>query len=122
MGTVPRSSHQLRAIALAVVLAVGSACASTSTASRRPPPSTSVTTGPPTSPAPAPPAPCGVVAAGPLHDDHVLWIWMENHTASDVLGNADAPYTTALARQCGRAARYESVGSPSLPNYIGATS
>jgi hypothetical protein len=52
----------------------------------------------------------------------VIWIWMENHTASEVLGSADAPYTTGLASRCGRAARYASVGSPSLPNYLGATS
>jgi hypothetical protein len=47
---------------------------------------------------------------------------MENHTAADVIGNADAPYATALAGECGTAARYASVGSPSLPNYVGATS
>jgi phospholipase C len=47
---------------------------------------------------------------------------MENHTAADVIGSADAPYTTALAHGCGTAAHYASVGSPSLPNYVGATS
>jgi phosphatidylinositol-3-phosphatase len=47
---------------------------------------------------------------------------MENHTASDVIGSGDAPFTTGLARQCGTAAHYASVGSPSLPNYVGATS
>jgi hypothetical protein len=47
---------------------------------------------------------------------------MENHTASQVLGGGEAPYTTTLARACGTAARYASVGSPSLPNYLGATS
>jgi Phosphoesterase family len=46
---------------------------------------------------------------------------MENHTYGDVIGNANAPYTTHLARQCGSATNYASVGSPSLPNYIGAT-
>jgi Phosphoesterase family len=66
--------------------------------------------------------PCGTVAVPTATYQHVIWIWMENHTASEVLGNADAPYTTALARRCGRAALYASVGSPSLPNYLGATS
>jgi hypothetical protein len=66
--------------------------------------------------------PCGTVAGPTATYQHVIWIWMENHTASEVLGSADAPYTTALARQCGRAAQYASVGSPSLPNYLGATS
>jgi phospholipase C len=78
----------------------------------------------PTSAVVAPPAaqPCGVgVSPTPVYD-HVIWIWMENHTASDVIGNPEAPYTTTLARGCGTAARYASVGSPSLPNYIGATS
>jgi phospholipase C len=48
---------------------------------------------------------------------------MENKTWDQVLGNAaSAPYATGLAHQCGTATRYASVGSPSLPNYIGATS
>jgi phospholipase C len=54
--------------------------------------------------------------------DHVIWIWMENHRLSQVIGSPDAPYETKLASDCGVAARYEEVGSPSLPNYIGATS
>jgi phospholipase C len=48
---------------------------------------------------------------------------MENHTWPEVLGDAKAaPYETSLAHQCGTATHYASVGSPSLPNYIGATS
>jgi phosphatidylinositol-3-phosphatase len=48
---------------------------------------------------------------------------MENHDWDQVLGAPEAaPYETGLARQCGTATRYASVGSPSLPNYIGATS
>jgi hypothetical protein len=48
---------------------------------------------------------------------------MENHTWGQVLGDAKAaPYEALLAKQCGTATRYASVGSPSLPNYIGATS
>lgn len=47
---------------------------------------------------------------------------MENHTVGQVIGSAGAPYETALAHDCGRAARYATVGRPSLPNYIGATS
>lgn len=47
---------------------------------------------------------------------------MENHTKGQVIGNAAAPYETKLAAQCGTAANYAVVGSPSLPNYIGATS
>jgi phospholipase C len=48
---------------------------------------------------------------------------MENHTWSQVLGDAAAaPYEVALAGHCATATHYRSVGSPSLPNYIGATS
>jgi hypothetical protein len=47
---------------------------------------------------------------------------MENHHRSAVIGNSGAPYETALAAQCGQAMNYSSVGSPSLPNYLGATS
>jgi hypothetical protein len=54
--------------------------------------------------------------------DHIIWIWMENHSYSQVIGAPAAPYETALAHQFGTAPHYASVGSPSLPNYIGATS
>jgi phospholipase C len=54
--------------------------------------------------------------------DHVIWIWMENHSFDQVIGNSAAPYETQLAQACGTATDYEEVGSPSLPNYIGATS
>jgi phospholipase C len=47
---------------------------------------------------------------------------MENHTAAQVIGSSAAPYETTLAHQCGTATSYAAVGSPSLPNYIGATS
>jgi len=53
----------------------------------------------------------------------VIWIWMENHSWQQVLGDPSAtPYESRLARTCATATRYSSVGSPSLPNYIGATS
>jgi phosphatidylinositol-3-phosphatase len=53
----------------------------------------------------------------------VIWIWMENHQWSQVLAaSSPAPYTRSLAAQCGTATNYASVGSPSLPNYLGATS
>jgi phosphatidylinositol-3-phosphatase len=48
---------------------------------------------------------------------------MENHQWPQVLGDpAQAPYETSLAKKCGTATHYASVGSPSLPNYLGATS
>jgi hypothetical protein len=53
---------------------------------------------------------------------HVVWIWMENHSAPDVIGNVNAPYESELAQKCGSATTYQNVGSPSLPNYLAATS
>lgn len=46
---------------------------------------------------------------------------MENHQAGEVLGGPDAPFENQLKDRCGSSTTYESVGSPSLPNYIGAT-
>ena len=72
--------------------------------------------------APRPPSPCGRSATPPAVYDHVIWIWMENKSLNQVIGSSQAPYETSLAAQCASASRYSSVGSPSLPNYIGATS
>jgi phosphatidylinositol-3-phosphatase len=47
---------------------------------------------------------------------------MENHSYRQVIGSSAAPYETALAKQFGTATHYASVGRPSLPNYIAATS
>ena len=72
--------------------------------------------------APRPASPCGRSATPPAVYDHVIWIWMENKSSNQVIGSAQAPYETSLAAQCASASKYSSVGSPSLPNYIGATS
>jgi len=77
---------------------------------------------PPAATTAAPPE-CGSASGPPpAVYDHVVWIFMENHTYGQVIGNAQAPFETALAHRCGTATRYSSVGSPSLANYIGATS
>ena len=47
---------------------------------------------------------------------------MENHTWGSVIGDPAARYIGTLARQCGTATDHADVGSPSLPNYLGATS
>jgi len=53
----------------------------------------------------------------------VIWIWMENHSYGDIIGNtAQAPYINSLAAECGLATNYHNLSHPSLPNYIGATS
>ncbi len=52
--------------------------------------------------------------------DHVFVIMLENHSKSSVIGNANAPFLTHLARKFSMAANYYGVTHPSMPNYIGA--
>ena len=66
--------------------------------------------------------PCGTMPLGSTHYRHVIWVWMENHSASDIIGSGDAPYINALANSCGLATNYHNISHPSLPNYIAATS
>jgi hypothetical protein len=66
--------------------------------------------------------PCGTLADPPATYDHVIWIWIENHSAPQVIGRPEAPFVSDLAAKCATATDYRSVGKPSLPNYIGATS
>ena len=67
-------------------------------------------------------APCGNMTAAQTSFRHVLWIFMENHSYSDVIGSAEAPYMNNLASRCGLATNYHNITHPSLPNYIAATS
>jgi len=66
--------------------------------------------------------PCGWRSKPPDHWDHVIWVWMENKTYHQAVNEKSAPFTTWLAHQCGSTTHYSSVGGPSLPNYLGATS
>jgi phosphatidylinositol-3-phosphatase len=80
------------------------------------------TTPPPASTTPPLAGPCGT-GTPPATYQHVVWIWMENHSADEVLGqSAEAPFEQELARRCASTTTYRAVGSPSLPNYIAATS
>jgi phosphatidylinositol-3-phosphatase len=66
--------------------------------------------------------PCGTATA-PHTYQHVIWIWMENHSFSDIIGNkSQAPYINSLAAGCGLATNYRTTTHPSLPNYLAATS
>jgi phosphatidylinositol-3-phosphatase len=65
--------------------------------------------------------PCGTQAK-PGTYQHVIWIWMENHSSSAIIGSSQAPYFNTLAKQCGLATNYHNITHPSLPNYIAATS
>jgi hypothetical protein len=70
------------------------------------------------------PVACGGLASQtpPSTVKHVVWIWMENHSYSEIIGSSSAPYINTLASQCGLATNYSAVTHPSLPNYIAATS
>jgi phosphatidylinositol-3-phosphatase len=73
-------------------------------------------------PAAATSGPCGTAAA-PHTYQHVIWIWMENHSLGDIIGNkSQAPYLNSLAASCGLATDYHNTTHPSLPNYLSATS
>jgi phosphatidylinositol-3-phosphatase len=65
--------------------------------------------------------PCGT-AKPPRRWQHVIWIWLENHSYEQIVGSASAPYLNRLARACGLATNYRGITHPSLPNYIAATS
>jgi len=74
------------------------------------------------SPAVAASGPCGT-ATTPHTYQHVIWIWMENHSFTDIIGNkSQAPYINSLAASCGLATNYHNTTHPSLPNYLAATS
>jgi phosphatidylinositol-3-phosphatase len=101
----------------------GSTTTATTTAPAIETTTTPASTAPATALLPAAAGPCGVTTTPPQHYRHVIWIWMENHQWQQVLGDpAAAPYEIGLARKCATATHYASVGSPSLPNYLGATS
>lgn len=65
--------------------------------------------------------PCGTLTTAPTYE-HVIWIWMENHSYDDIIGSSQAPYINSLASRCGLATNYHNVTHPSLPNYVAATS
>jgi hypothetical protein len=67
----------------------------------------------------------GASAASPsLHSglDHVFVIMLENHGATPIIGDPNAPNITALAETYGQATQYYGVTHPSLPNYVAAIS
>ena len=67
-------------------------------------------------------SPCGTRALSATDYSHVIWVWMENHSYSTIIGSPQAPYLNNLAGQCGLATNYHNISHPSLPNYIAATS
>jgi phospholipase C len=65
--------------------------------------------------------PCGTTSTAPTYK-HVIWIWFENHSYSQIIGSSSAPYFNTVANECGLATNYHNLSHPSLPNYVGATS
>jgi phospholipase C len=65
---------------------------------------------------------CGFLGLTSTHYQHVIWVWMENKSYSNIIGSPNAPYENSLATSCGLATNYHNITHPSLPNYIGATS
>ena len=53
---------------------------------------------------------------------HVVVVVFENHEASSIAGNPDAPTFNALARRYARLTNYDAVAHPSLPNYLALVS
>ena len=60
-------------------------------------------------------------SAGTL-PQHVFVIMLENHSKSSVLGDPNAPYINALAKEYAVAENYYGVTHPSEPNYVAAIS
>jgi hypothetical protein len=66
---------------------------------------------------------CGSDAGQSQHRyDHVIWIWMENHSYNTIIGSSAAPFANQLASECGLAANYHNITHPSAPEYLAATS
>ena len=64
--------------------------------------------------------PCGTVST-PRAYQHVVWVWMENHSSSTSSASS-GPVHQLAGRKCGVATNYHNITHPSLPNYIAATS
>ncbi len=75
-----------------------------------------------TSSASAPCAPAGTKPSPPATFAHVIWIFDENLSASNIIGSAQAPYFNGIANQCGLATNWHNISHDSLTNYVGALS
>lgn len=49
---------------------------------------------------------------------HVVIVIEENHSRSQIIGNANAPYINRLARQGARFSHFHAITHPSQPNYL----
>jgi acid phosphatase len=73
----------------------------------------SLSTAPPPPPAPPPAAP-----PGPTRFGHVVFVVLENHSYSEIIGNPLMPYYNGLANQYASATQFWPNVHPSQPNYF----
>jgi phosphatidylinositol-3-phosphatase len=104
-------------VSVAAPTATGTAAVARS-ASARP----TATTPGPISPAAVLRTPCGWRTPPPSTYRSVVWIWLENRSVDQVVGNPTMPALNALARRCALATNSHSITHPSLPNYLAAVS
>lgn len=102
----------MRSLALGTALALLlSGCAGSPAARTGTHPAGAGTTPTSTSAAPA-------AAAAVPHFAHIVVVVEENHSYSDVIGSADAPYINALARSGALLTQSYGIRHPSEPNYL----
>jgi acid phosphatase len=116
--TGPRIATSIGVLAFAVA-----ACGATSTASspkakvKATTTTTTATTTTATTTTTAPQRPA-TTTTKPVSSPHVMIVMMENKSFSEVIGQADQPYTNNLANTYGLATQSYAFGHPSLPNYL----
>jgi PKD repeat protein len=50
--------------------------------------------------------------------DHIIYVWMENHSETQIMGNSSAPYINSLAGANANFVKAVAEAHPSLPNYL----
>ncbi len=63
---------------------------------------------------------CGTTKRRPRRYKHVVWVWLENHDYTSIVGSPAAAFINSLADECGLATNFHNITHFSLPNYIGA--
>jgi phosphatidylinositol-3-phosphatase len=64
-------------------------------------------------------ASCGTLALSSTKYTHVVWIWMENHSYSEIIGSPQAPYINGLAGECGLATNYHNISHGGGARHLG---
>jgi phospholipase C len=65
---------------------------------------------------------CGSGLQKPRTYQHIIVIMHENHSFGHIIGDSNAPYLNAIARNCGLATNYHSTAHLSYEDYSAATS